>query len=150
VKHGQATLGHPPTETPAPAGSTLSVYVLATTEAGTRTALATAGAFARDLHARIVVLVPHVVPYAQTLEHPADPAAFAGERYRQAADALGLDVTIQVCLCRSVDAVTALLPRDAAVLVGGRARRRFQPWPTREERLARALERGGRRVLFIC
>ena len=150
MKNRQAVLGHPPTETRAAADRALSVYVLATTDGGTRAALEAAGAMAHDLRARIVLLVPHVVPYAQALEHPADPTTFAGERYRESAAALGLDVIIRVCLCRTRSQVAALLPPDAAVLVGGRPRPRFQPWPTSEERLARDLERGGRRVLFIC
>ena len=130
----------------------LSVYVLATTDAGTRAALASAGTCARGLRARVALLVPHVVPYAQALEHPADPSAFAGERYREAAAALGLDVTIRVCVCRSEEAVAALLPRDAIVLIGGATRPRWLGhlgWKTREQRLARRIECGGRRVLFV-
>ena len=69
----------PPPARPQVEPDILSIYVMATTEGATRAALEAAGGFARDLHAQIVLLVPHVVPYAQSLDHPADSAEFAGE-----------------------------------------------------------------------
>ena len=130
-----------------PAGRLLSIYVVATTPTGTRAALAAAQAHARGLAARIVLLVPHVVPYAQALEHPADPTAFPADRYRGLAEELGIDVAIRICLCRGRDAVASLIPHDAVVLLGGR-RRRW--WPTREERAAGTLTKAGYRVLFVA
>jgi hypothetical protein len=125
----------------------LSVYVLATSTQGTRAALQAAGTYAQGLDARLVMLVPHVVPYAQALEHPADPVAFTASRFRALAEQLGIDVTIRVCFCRSHSAALApLIPPHAAVLVGGRTRRW---WPTREQRVANALTSAGRSVLFI-
>src|SRR5579862_895930 len=94
---------------PATKQQCLSIYVVATTDRGTQAALAAAARYASDLDARIVLLVPHVVPYAQSLEHPADAPAFSGERFREFADTLGLDTTIRVCVCRSASSVTALL-----------------------------------------
>jgi hypothetical protein len=123
------------------------LYVLATSKRGTRAALQSAGAFARGLDATIVLLVPHVVPYAQTLEHPADSVQFVADRCRALACELGVDVTVRVCLCRPQSAaLTPLVPSDAAILIGGRTRRW---WPTREQRLARTLMETGRRVLFV-
>jgi hypothetical protein len=132
----------------APAGRLpLAVYVLATTADGTRAALMAAGAHARDLEARIVLLVPHVVPYAQALEHPADSVGFVAERFCALALELGLEATIRVCLCRPQHAALApLIPQDAVILVGGRTRRW---WSTREQHLARALIHTGHRVLFV-
>jgi hypothetical protein len=126
-------------------GRFLPIHVVATTDRGTRAALAAACRCATDLNARVALLVPHVVPYAQPLEHPAGRPQYAGERFGKAAEALGLDVTIRVCLCRSVLDVMALLPPDALVLVGGR--RRW--WRTRENRLAQALARRGFRALLV-
>jgi len=125
----------------------LNLYILATSTRGTRAALQSAGACARGLDAQIVLLVPHVVPYAQTLEHPADSVKVVANRYRSLACELGVDVTVRVCLCRPHSAaLTPLVPGDAAVLIGGRTR---HWWPTREQRLARRLMESGRHVLFV-
>jgi hypothetical protein len=124
------------------------VYVLATSTRGTRSALRAAGSYAKGLDAHVVLLVPHVVPYAQTLEHPADSVKFAANRFRALAHETGIDVIVRICLCRpQCVALIPLIPRDAAVLIGGRARRW---WPTREQRLARTLTKTGRRVLFVA
>jgi len=133
----------------APAASRLQlpVYVLATSSDGTRTALAAARSHARDLNARIVMLVPHVVPYARSIEHPVVSPDFVADRFRSLARELSLEVSIHVCLCRPQDAALApLVPEDAVILLGGRARRW---WRTREQRLAHALRRAGHRVLFV-
>jgi hypothetical protein len=125
----------------------MSVYVLATTMPGTRAALRAAGSCARGLDARIVLLVPHVVPYVQTLEHPADPVAFVADRFRALAREIAVDIMIRICLCRPQSgALIALIPTDAAILIGGRTRRW---WSTREQRLTRTLARTGRRVMFV-
>jgi hypothetical protein len=116
---------------------------------GTRAALRAAGSYARGLDGRIILLllVPHVVPYAQTLEHPADSVNFVADRSLALAHETGVDVMIRICLCRPQSANLAeLMPRDAAILIGGRARRW---WPTHEQRLTRTLTRTGRRVLFV-
>jgi hypothetical protein len=127
--------------------SHLSVYVLATSMEGTRAALQAAGTHARGLDARVVLLVPHVVPYAEALEHPAQPVAFTAGRFRARVEALGVDVAIHVCVCRPhSEALATLIPAEAAVLLGGRTRRW---WPTPEQRLARALTGAGRWVLFV-
>ena len=112
----------------------LPVYVLATSSDGTRAALAAARSHARDLDARIVLLIPHVVPYAHTIEHPVVSPDFVADRFRSLARELSLEVSIHVCLCRPQDAALApLVPQDAVILLGGRARRL---WLTREQRLA--------------
>jgi hypothetical protein len=136
-----------PAAIPAAGESPLSIYVLATSLPGTSAALHAADSCAGGLEARIVLLVPHVVPYAQALEHPADSVGFVADRFRTLAWALGLEVTIRVCLCRPEHAALApLIARDAVILVGGRIRRW---WPTREQRLAGELIRAGHRVLFV-
>jgi hypothetical protein len=123
----------------------LSVYVIATTAKGTEAALDRCRAYARDLDANVIVLVPHVVPYPQPLDQPVDSPAFAGERVGTVAAGLGLPVTIRVCVCRCASAVTRLLSQDALVLVGGR--RRW--WRSREERLVATLTRAGFHALLV-
>jgi hypothetical protein len=103
--------------------------------------------FARDLDPRIVLLVPHVVPYAQEFDHAGHSAALVGERFRRLAETLGTEAFVRVCLCRPHSAaLVQLLPCDALILVGGRRR---LWWRTREERLAAELTRHGRRALFV-
>ena len=124
----------------------LPVFVIATTQRGTRAALAAAAVCAAGLTDRVVLLVPHVVPYAQPLDHPADPPVLAGERFLDVARTVGADIDIHVCVCRSPASVTTLLPVDSLVLVGGR--RRW--WRSREQHLIDALTRVGTRALFVA
>jgi hypothetical protein len=128
-------------------GRSLVIHIVATTLDGTRAALAGAAILGRDLDARLILLVPHVVPYAQPLDRPAVRAAFVEERFRRLVETLATDVIIQVCLCRPHSAtLTQLLPCDGWVLVGGR---RGWLWRTREERLVAGLIRTGRQALFL-
>jgi hypothetical protein len=140
----QAPAGHAP-DTGA-ARRHLPVFVIATTERGTRAALAAAAVYAADLTARVVIVVPHVVPYAQPLEHPADPPVLGGERFRDAVRVVDVDIEIQVCVCRSAANVAAVLPENALVIVGGR--RRW--WRSRDERLAHTLARCKLCALFVA
>jgi hypothetical protein len=132
---------------PTTQGEQLAVYVVATTFSGTRAALGAARNFAAGFDIRITLLVPQVVPYPQSVDHPADSVAFTRERFCRLVEPLATDVLVRVCLCRSHSvALAPLLPRDAVVLVGGRCRRW---WPTREQNVADALSRTGRQVLFV-
>ena len=144
----QTTTAHPLSMVPSEAGNdSLAVYVVATTIGGTRAALEAARTFAAGVDVRIILLVPQVVPYPQSVDHPADSVAFTRERFRHLAESLAVDVLVRVCLCRSHSAALApVVPRDAIVLVGGRCRRW---WPTREQRVADALTGAGRQVLFV-
>ncbi|MES1254101.1 MAG: hypothetical protein ABUS56_00720 [Acidobacteriota bacterium] len=136
-----------PVGAPRPRGPQLAVYVVSTTFRWTTAALDAAARYARRLGARIVLLVPQVVPYADPLDRPSDSTSSVVEHLRQLVVRLQIDATIQVCLCRTPRiALDELLPADAIVLVGGR-RRRW--WHTREQQLAVALACKGRHVLLI-
>jgi hypothetical protein len=135
-----------PRDAAATAGS-LNVQVVATSASGTRAALQAAQAMAAGLDARIVVVVPQVVHYHESLEHPTVSPDFVGNRFRTVAEALAMDVEVRVCVCRSqTTALASALPRDAVVLVGGKTRRW---WPTAEQRLTAALVSRGCRALLI-
>ncbi len=123
-----------------------ATYVVATGAAGSRAALATAIPLARGLGTRLVVLIPHIVPYPLSVDGPVDSTAFVARRYREVVLELNGEADIRVCLCRRVDEVILqLLPPASTVVVGGRAGR----WlPSREERLARALSRRGHHAVF--
>jgi hypothetical protein len=125
----------------------LALSVVATTEAGTRAALLAADDLGVGLVPHIVLWVPHVVPYAQPLDHPADDVTFTATRFRTLAEEIAADVFVRVCVCRSDAAgLEAILPRDDVVLVGGASRRW---WQTREQRLAQRLAAHGYSVLYI-
>jgi len=125
----------------------LQLWVMATTDAGIRAALAAACDLSRGLSPEVVLLVPHVIPYPQPLDASAMAIAFAERRVRALAEEAGIDVRVSVCPTRTgPDGLEPLLPRHATVLVGGPARRW---WPTRAQRLANCLTERGHRVLFI-
>ena len=122
------------------------VYVVATSLEGTRAALAAGIPLARGSRARLVVLVPQIVPYPIPLDRPVDSPDFVVERYRDLVRDQGLDAEIRVCLCRHADDVLwQALPAKATVVVGGSAGR----WrSSHEERLARRLTHLGYQVVF--
>lgn len=125
----------------------LQLWVMATTDAGIRSALAAARDLSRGLSPEVVLLVPHVIPYPQALDAPPIALAFTERRVRALAEEAGIDVRVSVCLTRTgAEGLEPLLPRHATVLVGGSARRW---WPTRAQQLARRLSERGHHVIFI-
>src|ERR1019366_4823418 len=82
------------------------VYALAAGVEGTRAALAAAIPLARGSRARLVLLVPQVVPYPLPVDGPVDSTAFAAERYRDLVDELhDGEAEVRICLCRHADDV---------------------------------------------
>jgi hypothetical protein len=121
-------------------------YVIATEFKGTRAALEAAIPLARGSRARLMVLVPQIVPYALPLDEVAVPAAFATEPYRNLLHQLHGEAEVRLCRCRHVDdVIQQMLPAQATVVVGGPA----GAWrASSEERLARRLTHLGHRVVF--
>ena len=125
----------------------LQLWVMATTDAGIRSALSAARDLSKGLSPEVVLLVPHVIPYPQALDAPPIVFAFTERRVRALAEESGIDVRVSVCLTRTgPEGLEPLLPRHATVLVGGAARRW---WPTRAQRLATRLTECGHHVIFI-
>lgn len=122
------------------------VHTIATCFEGTRAALVAAIPLARGSCARLIVLVPVVVPYPLPVDGPADSTAFAAERYRDLVHELDGEAQVCVCLCRDPDdVIRRMLPSHATVVVGGAA----GTWrASREERLARRLTHLGHRAIF--
>ena len=123
-----------------------TVYVMATTFKGTRAALDTAIPLARGSRARLMIVVPQIVPYPLPIDAPAEPTPFAAERYRSLLHQLHAEAEVRVCLCRHQDdVILQMLPSHATVVVGGPA----GTWhASREERLARRLTHLGHHVVF--
>lgn len=121
------------------------VQVVATTDVGTRCALAEATRFTKEHHsARIVLLVPRVIS-AFTESSPDDDNRIAST-YRQIAASCGADVVVRVCVCRTVaEVVSSMVSKRGLAVVGGT--RRWW-WPTPAQRLANALKKHGHRVVF--
>jgi len=125
----------------------MELFVVATTEEGTRAALEAAQAFAAGLDAHITLLVPHAVPYPEPLECSPEPLAFTVEHFRNLAVSLDVGLSIQLCICRPGDAILApAIPTGVIVLLGGP---RGGLRRSREQRLADRLARTGHPVLFV-
>ncbi|HZR22160.1 MAG TPA: outer membrane beta-barrel protein [Vicinamibacterales bacterium] len=129
-----------------------TVHVLATTFEATRSALETAVPLARGAGARLLVLVPQVMPYPVDLEQPVQSSTFVARRYREVVEELGGEAAIRVCVCRRPGDIVQILPERAVVVVGA------QPlgWlPNMTHRLARRISALGHHVvlvasLFVC
>jgi hypothetical protein len=135
-----------PSRAPAGSDAALAVYVLATTPIGTQAALLAAADYAAGLDARIVLLCPHVVSFAASMEDSATPALREAERLGQIARGIDVRVDILSVLCRTEGDAAAHLPADALILAGGTGGR-F--WPGAVERRVTRLQRAGYQAIFI-
>ena len=123
------------------------VFVVATTVAGTRAALTAGVPLARGSRARLVVLVPQIVPYPLAVDGPADSTVFAERRYRDLVHELDGEAEVKVCLCRTLQDVLHSIPLPSTVVVGGPS---GVVLPSREERLAHQLTRLGHHTVFVA
>lgn len=122
-----------------------TVYVVATRFEGTRAALEAAIPLARGSRARLVVLVPQIVPYPLAVDAPTEAAEFTERRYRDLVHEANGEAEIKVCLCRTPRDVVQTIPAASTVVVGGPS---GAVLPSREERLTRRLTHLGHRVIF--
>src|SRR5712692_9029389 len=80
----------------------LQLQVIATTEEGTRAALAEARHLSAHLNpARIVVLVPRMVSYLTPPGGPREDALIS-EQYRDLVSESGVAATVRLCICRQL------------------------------------------------
>jgi hypothetical protein len=123
----------------------LDVAVVFTSPEATLCALKQAGALASRLSARIVLVVPQVVPFPLPLTSPPVLLDFQEERLRSIASQSSVETTVRIYLCRDRWELleTALKPRSL-VVVGGRKKW----WPTAEKLLARRLRKSGHEVIL--
>ena len=123
------------------------VFVFATTVDGTRAALTAGVPLAKGSRARLVVLVPQIVPYPLPVDRPADATAFTERRHRNLVHAADGDAEIRICLCRAPQDVVQAIPPESTVVVGGPGGALL---PSREERLAHHLARLGHHTVFAA
>ncbi|MEQ1948253.1 MAG: hypothetical protein ABL995_13755 [Bryobacteraceae bacterium] len=126
--------------------SQLEVFVVFTDVTRTLLALKRAADWARDLHGRIRLIVPQVVPYPLDLEHPQVLREFNQHQLETIAAQQQVQTSVEMYLCRDVDVLLGqLLPENAAVVIA----RRRRWWPTHEAALARRLRRQGHEVILV-
>ena len=125
----------------------LRVYVVATTDQGTRAAVTAARSFGAGFTSTPTLVMPHIVPYRQSLDSPPVPIGFTIARARRLAEELDADLSLRVCVCRPGDVrFETVIPPNVIVMVGG-VRGRWRR--SREQRLADRLAARGHRVLFV-
>ena len=123
------------------------VYVVATTDEGTLTALNAARSFSSGFTPAITLVVPHVVPYPQALDRPLVPVSFSIARFAKLSAEIDAELNLRIWVCRPGDfRFDSVLPMDVVVLVGGT---RGLLRRTREQRLVDRLTARGRRALFV-
>jgi len=124
-----------------------TIHVAATTPDGTAAALRVAVPLARGAAARLVVLVPRIVPYPLDLDGTM-PGPFLERRYEELVHELGGAATIDVCVCRRAEDIAAkIMTAESTVVVGGPV----GGWLTSpEERFANRLGRYARNVSFVA
>jgi hypothetical protein len=120
-----------------------AIYVIATNDAATRRAFETAARQATAGRARVVIVVPHPVPFGA--DRCGCDLTRIAERYCELARGGSCPTTVLVCVCRDACDVSRMIPENPSVpslvVVAGRR--------SHEQRLLRALEREGRAVEFI-
>jgi hypothetical protein len=111
----------------------------------TRIALRAASHLARDLNARVVLMVGEVVPYPLPLDSPPVSKEFADTVLADLAAEGESESTVRVFLCRDrEETIRAALPHASVVLIGGK------PWPwNRDRRFMRQLRADGHEVIAV-
>ena len=123
----------------------LDLYVIFNGLKGAKLALESASALARDLGARITLLVAQVVPYPVPLDQPPVSAGFSERIFAELIRETEAEASVRVYLCRDrKEAIREALAPWSLVMMG--SRRRW--WPDREQMLAWRLRRDGHHVLF--
>jgi hypothetical protein len=126
--------------------NSLAVTVVFTTVPATLIALRRGGELARELGARICILVPQVVPYPLPLDRPQVDPAFKVRQFRTLPADGAIETRIDVRLCRErYHAIAEALAPQSVVLIGGP----HHWWRTPEKRLAKKLSSAGHNVIFV-
>lgn len=135
-----------PPALPSDGGPKLDVHVIFTNLPGMRATLTAASGLARDLGARLTILVAQVVPYPLPLSGPPVPVEFTEQTLGAIASEQEVETTVKVFLCRDQwKTIRQALGPDSVVVIGGRKRW----WRTAEQSLAAMLKRDGHHVVLV-
>ncbi|HEY3443659.1 MAG TPA: universal stress protein [Paludibaculum sp.] len=127
-------------------GRDLHVVVVYTGAEGTRAALRYAAGLPHAERTPVRLLVPQVVGYPLPLHQSQVDLSLLSSRYRSLAAEAGVEVEVEILLCRDRwEAIQQTLATPQFVVIGGR--RRWW-WPTREERIANRLRAQGHYVAY--
>jgi hypothetical protein len=127
----------------------LDIVVLHLSDSSTLRALKTARTLASELSARVHLLAPHIVPYPLSLNAPQVPVSFTANRLREIAAEAGVEVTVDIVLCRDLMTTLSVVLKPHSLIVTGEHRPRWRAfqWLDRECRLAQRLRKLGHQVL---
>lgn len=124
----------------------LNIYVIFTSVRSTLVSLKAAGQLAHSLDARIMLVVPQVVPWPLPLERGPVSIEFNENRFRVMAGESQVETSVHMYLCRDkFQTLSSVLPPGSIVVLGGPRR---LGWPTTDQALARNLRRAGFEVIF--
>jgi hypothetical protein len=137
-----------PVPAPLTADRQPTIHVIATTFEGTRAALATAVPLAKGSGAKLLVVVPCIVPYSVDLDDHSEDAMFFVNGYKHVIERLGGSATIDVCRCRRTEDVVAKVGVPQSIVVLGGPVGRWLTSP--EERFANRLTRCVHTVIFVA
>jgi hypothetical protein len=122
------------------------VHVVFTSFDRTLKALQKAMQLAGTSNSEVDVLAVQVVPFVLPLDEPPAPFEFLVRRFAEVADRFSGQIKIKPYLCRDLlEALKRIIDHKCTVVMG--VRKRW--WPTREERVARQLQRAGFNVVIV-
>jgi hypothetical protein len=135
-----------PIAAPAAADTEVEVNLVVTTLQGASAVLGAASSLLRDLRGRIVVHLAQAIPYPLPLDAPPVSLESIHRRMIALSARWPVPIRVEVYLCRDrAETIRKVLQPGSLVMMEGRKRW----WPTREQALARKLERDGHRVVLI-
>jgi hypothetical protein len=101
------------------------------------------------LSARVHLLAPRIVQYPLALETPPVPVSFMARRLLELASEAGVEVSVDIILCRDLmTTLSVILKPQSLIVMGGPPSRWWRfGWLEREYRLAQRLRKQGHQVL---
>jgi hypothetical protein len=124
----------------------LEIGVLFTSPKATLAAIEAAVAFMKGLDGRLSLVAAQTVPYPLPLDQPPVSLEFDKQRLLEVAAHSPVEISVQICVCRSRPATLLSFLRHGSMLLIG-SRKTW--WPTWERKLAKELCRGGLDVVLL-
>jgi hypothetical protein len=129
-----------------PAIRTDAIYVVYTSIDGTLAAVRVAGNFGKVLGVPVNLIYFRTVPYVLPVDAPCGISPVETDVFIERLRAEGLDVRVNVYLCRDEHrAIAAAIKPHSLIVIGGRR----SWWPRESERWRRMLEAAGHFVVSV-